>query len=535
MLPFVTVSCYGLLNMGVVIPDPSAVTVDDLQVAEAHIGKSSLYYFAEHILQLGRGSQNPRPREEIEPICDWLQKPRPAHVGAQGRWNRFLALPRGTAKTTLVQAYSTWRVIKDPELRVFFTSEEKALSLDSVAQISEYLTDPMVEAYYGKFRGDRHWQRGKFTVGQRKQARKEPTMMAGGVDVSSQGRHYDLIIADDLQGATNNSPEGIAKVKEYLRLLWPILDPGGELIWICTRWDYEDCAADILKEIKQDPQSWDHLGSRAYFGATAWINDIDVFPHAKVNQPLFPSVLPEEQLEKLKGKMSAYHFSCQYENNPLPAEGTWFKPTDFQRLSEYDPENPTWQGLTFYMGVDPASGTRGVKKGDDTAIIVVGVKGERSSRSYYVVEADGGQWLPKQIMEKIASYNDKWRPRVVALETAGPGKIFAQMLKDWMKQETIYLPLREVTHAGTVETKSDRIARLEPLYRAHAVFHVQHLKNSKLEMQLLRFRPGGGTHDDYPDALSMATEVVKEGHMQRRTQKRPTKISYSPRYSSTGY
>jgi predicted phage terminase large subunit-like protein len=360
-------------------------------------------------------------------------------------------------------------------------------------------------------------------------------MMAGGVDVSSQGRHFDLIIADDLQGLTNNSPEGIAKVKEYLRLLWPILNPGGELIWICTRWDYEDVAADILKEIKQDGNSWDHLGSRGYFGAYTWIDDHDVFPHAKLNQPLFPSVLPEEELNRLKQTMSAYHFSCQYENNPLPAEGAYFKPTDFQYVPEYDPDNPTFQGLTFYMGVDPASGTKGVKKGDDTAIVVVGVKGERSSRSYYVVDAAGGQWKPKQIMDTIAALNDKWRPRTVALETTGPGKFFSSMLQDWMKQEMIYLPIKEVTHAGTVESKSDRIARLEPLYRAHAVFHVEHLKNSKLELELLRFRPGGATHDDYPDALSMATEVVREGHIARRERKKPTKITYSPRYSSTGY
>jgi predicted phage terminase large subunit-like protein len=455
-----------------------------------------------------------------------------------GRWKRFLALPRGTAKTSLVQAYATWRVVKDPDLCVFFTSEEKALSLDSVAQISEYLGSPGIESYYGKHRGDKNWQRGKFTSAQRTKFRKEPTMMAGGVDVSSQGRHFDLIIADDLQGLTNNSPEGIAKVKEYLRLLWPILNPGGELIWICTRWDYEDVASDILKEIKQDRQSWDHMGDRAYFGCEGWLGDNEIFPHAKIGEPLFPSVLPKEELDRLRHTMTAYHFSAQYENNPQPAEGAYFKPTDLLHVPPHDNENPTFQGLTFYMGVDPAGGTKGVKRGDDTAIVVVGVKGERSSRSYYVVEADGGQWKPKEIMEKIAAMNDKWRPRVVALETTGPGKFFAAMLREWMKQEMIYLPIKEVTHAGTTETKADRIARLEPLYRSHAVFHVEHLKNSKLEMQLMRFRPGGATHDDYPDALSMATEVVREGHLGRRTKKKATKITYGggpPRYQSTGY
>ena len=124
----------------VVIPDDSSVSTEELVDSEAHVGKSSLYYFAENILRIGQGSPNPRPREEVEPICQWLEKPRPDHVGKMGRWKRFLALPRGTAKTTLVQAYATWRVVKDPELCVFFTSEEKSLSLDSVAHIGEYFT-----------------------------------------------------------------------------------------------------------------------------------------------------------------------------------------------------------------------------------------------------------------------------------------------------------------------------------------------------------------------------------------------------------
>lgn len=520
----------------IVVPDPTEVSEDELLQAEAHLGKSDLFYFTENILRVGEGSEISRPREELEPICKWLQKPRPAHIGPQGRWKRFLALPRGTAKTTLVQAYATWRVIKNPNLRVFFTSELRSLALDSIAYIMEHFESPSIEARYGVFKGDSDWQRGKFKVVQRTIPRKEPTMMAGGVDVSSQGRHYDLIIADDLQGKTNNTPEGIAKVKDYLRLLWPILDPGGELIWICTRWDYEDAASSILTEIKQDNQSWDHMGDRAYFGCYGWIGDDDVFPHALLNEPLFPSVLPEDELQHLKQTMTPYHFSCQYENNPIPSEHAYFRFEDFQRVGEYDSENPIFQGLTFYMGVDPASGTKGVRKGDDTAIVVIGVKGERYSKSYYVVDATGGQWKPKEIMEKIDVLYDRWRPRRIALETTGPGKFFYSTFQEWMRTEQKYFPIKEVTHAGTTETKADRIARLEPLYRAHAMFHVQHLRNSKLETQLLRFMPGGATHDDYPDALAMATEVVREGHLAGKPRQRSGRLVYGPpQYSSTGY
>jgi len=314
------------------------------------------------------------------------------------------------------------------------------------------------------------------------------------------------------------------------------LNPGGELIWICTRWDFEDVAGDILHEIKQDFSSWDHLGDRAYFGCDAWIGDEDVFPHAKLNEPLFPSILPRKELEALKQTMSPYHFSCQYENNPIPAENAYFKLTDFQHVPEYDTENAIFQGLAFYLAIDPNSGTSTVKRGDDVAMVVIGAKGERSNRSIYVVDTTGGTWNMQRAFEMVATLNDKWRPRRIPIETAGPGKVWFASLKDWMKTQGIYLPVKEITHAGTVETKSDRIARLEPLYRSHSVFHVQHLKNSKLEMQLLRFKPGGAGHDDYPDALSMAVEVISDGHMTKRQLRvGPSRLTLVPRYKSTGY
>jgi predicted phage terminase large subunit-like protein len=358
--------------------------------------------------------------------------------------------------------------------------------------------------------------------------------MAGGVDVSAQGRHPELIIADDLQGLTNSTVEGIEKVKQYLRLLWPVLNPGGELIWICTRWDYADAASSILKERETSPAAWDAPEGRGFFGSKAVAGDETFFPHAKVGEPLFPSILDAEELRRLKLSMNIYDFSCQYDNDPIPSEASYFNSTDFQYVGEYDAENPIFQGLVFYMAVDPASGVDSVKRGDDTAIVIVGVKGQKRDRQVYVVDVLGGQWKPSEILHTMFALYDKWRPKSVALETAGSGKMFYAMLKEHMRNELLYMPVREITHAGTRESKADRIAKLEPLYRTHSVFHCTHIKSSKLEEQLLRFKPGGGVHDDYPDALAMACEVIREGQV-KRAGEGPSMFSRRPRYESTGY
>lgn len=513
----------------------SKTSDEELLEAEKALALSDLYYFTTEVLRVGEGSPIVRPDHELEPICQWLSHPRPAHVDSvTDRWKRFLALPRGTAKTTLVQSYAAWRVLRDPDIAVFYTSEEKALSLDAISHVSEYLASDRVTSMYGMpLKGDRDWQRGKFTVAARRRPRKEPTMMAGGVDVSSQGRHYDLIIADDLQGQTNNTPEGIGKVKEYLSLLWPILNPGGELIWICTRWDYDDCAADILKAWNQDRTTWDAPGTRGFFGWQAVPGDEEFFPHAVSGEPLFPSVLPPSEIDRLRQSMNLYTFSCQYENDPIPSEAAYFRQEDFQYVGEYDPNNPIYQGLTFYIGVDTASGDDTVRRGDDTAILVLGVKGERAKRAYYVLDVAGGQWRPNRIMETIVTLYEKWRPRAIGIEITGPGKVFHETFKQWLQSRLLYLPIKPVSHSGTVATKAERIGSLEPLYRSHSIFHTEHIKGSKLEDQLLRFKPGGRAHDDYPDALSTAIEIVREGHMRQKT--RPVIMRRQPRYSSTGY
>jgi hypothetical protein len=108
------------------------------------------------------------------------------------------------------------------------------------------------------------------------------------------------------------------------------------------------------------------------------------------------------------------------------------------------------------------------------------------------------------------------------------------MLKEHMRANLLWLPVREVTHAGTRESKADRIAKLEPFYKNHAVFHCNHLKGGVLEEQLLRFKPGGGVHDDYPDALAMALEVVRDAQT-RRTADGPNMFRGEVRYPSTGY
>ena len=517
------------------------LTTQELLELDAKLGLEDLYHLNTNILKFGRdlgdGSFFQMPEQEIGPIARWLQTPRPNHLRPTDRRKRVLILPRGTTKTSTAQGYVAQRLLKDPNLAVLWTCEEKKLANRVCNDLAERLASEEVKARYGKLRGDRDWTFEHFTLATRVKKRKEPSFMTSGVDVPIQGWHFDLIVCDDLQGMTNNSPEGIEKISEYLNHLWPVLNPGGELIYICTRWDYMDVASYILKEWETDHLAWEappvargFLGAHAVAGDEPFFRQPDGSCHFTVGEPIFPSVLDEETLMTLRKDppigMGLYNYSCQYENNPLPSEAATFDPADFRYVDDWEPKdeldlvNPAeelFRGLAYYMAVDFASGEEEVRYGDDTAIHVIGVKGEDLERQMYVVESVGGKWKPDEVVDRMFVLAAKWRPVAVGVETNAMQKTMKWVIEDRMRAQGKYLPLRKLPRSGR-NAKSDCIRRLQPYYRAHSVFHFKSLRGGKLEEQLIRFKPGSRIHDDYPDSLAMCLELVQSGYQTRRAE-----------------
>ena len=61
------------------------------------------------------------------------------------------------------------------------------------------------------------------------------------------GMHFDVIIMDDLNSASNsNTPEARAKVRDHYRMNHAILEPGGIMLVIGTRYAADDVIGFIL-------------------------------------------------------------------------------------------------------------------------------------------------------------------------------------------------------------------------------------------------------------------------------------------------
>lgn len=205
--------------------------------------QESLYYTAKYLC--GYQDINERTHGECIQV---LQSP--------GN-RKLVVMPRGTFKTSLaVVAYSIWHVIRNPNIRILIDSELWTLSKNSLREIKDHIkSERFQEAFPGwKLTLD---NQSEMIISTRNIAKKEPTITSSGIGAGKTGSHYDLIIADDLNSPINSiKPELAEQVVNHYRYYTSLLDPGGTIVVIGTRYSELDLIGFILKtEIADDTDS----------------------------------------------------------------------------------------------------------------------------------------------------------------------------------------------------------------------------------------------------------------------------------------
>lgn len=167
--------------------------------------------------------------------------------------NKLIVMPRGTFKSTIsVVAYSIWRLIRDPNERILIDSEVYANSKNFLREIKGHLELPKLTSLFGEFKSQTNWNEGEITINQRSKVFKEASITCGGIETVKVGQHYSIIIEDDLNSGNNSeTQEGRKKVIRHHQMNTAILDPGGTLVVVGTRYSTDDVIGFILEnEIK---------------------------------------------------------------------------------------------------------------------------------------------------------------------------------------------------------------------------------------------------------------------------------------------
>jgi hypothetical protein len=158
---------------------------------------------------------------------------------------KMILMPRGHLKSSIVTVgWAIQRLLANPNIRILIASAVWNNAREFLRQIQGFLTDrSLLPKLFGPFMNSKtRWTADDLDIAQRTDFTKRgATISTAGIEGSKTGMHYDLIIADDLVVRENvSTPDQIQKVITFYRDLLDLLDPGGELVLIGTRWTLGD-------------------------------------------------------------------------------------------------------------------------------------------------------------------------------------------------------------------------------------------------------------------------------------------------------
>lgn len=169
-----------------------------------------------------------------------------AHSGPR----KMILIPRNHLKSTVMTvAWSIQQILINPNIRICINNAVYDTARSFVSTIQAHLdTGSNLEKIFGSFRSPKlTWNRDAFTIAQRTLARAQPTVMAASIDSTLNGKHFDLIINDDLVEPNNvKTKEQLQKVIDFHKDCFNQIDKGGTIINIGTRWAAQDLYGHIL-------------------------------------------------------------------------------------------------------------------------------------------------------------------------------------------------------------------------------------------------------------------------------------------------
>lgn len=407
---------------------------------------------------------------------------------------KLILIPRGHLKTSIVtKAYAIQLLLRDPNIRILIANQvwDKAREmLYEIKQMLEGKSD--LPKLFGPFVSDR-WREDDIVVRQRTKALAAPTIGTSGVEAELTSSHYDVIFLDDLQGEKNfQTPEQREKVKRYYRSMMDLLEPGGLLIVIGTRWHLDDVYAYIMENEAE------------YFDITVRKvveNGRIIFPKKfnkkfdAVHKRWIATSEPTMDFINYLKKRPSEEFSSQYMNEPIDSENQIFK-REYFRYYDRRPDR-----LFVSMTIDPA-----ISEKQAADFFSINVSGMDENYKIYVLDTVKGHWKISEAIDNIFTTYQKWHPSVVGLETVAFQKALKSWLEEKMRERGVYFPITELKR-NTNESKEFRIKALEPFYRDGLIFHANWMKS--LEVELEQFPRG--KHDDEIDALASQLDLLVPG------------------------
>ena len=458
-----------------------------------------------------------------------------AQTYLEGRPQRVMinTPPFHAKSTTITMDYVTYRICKDPNIRVIIISENRAMAEKFLTGIKDRLTHPRYEELHNDFGpvggfkvGSGKWTGNMIYVGNRDSGEKDPTVEVLGVGSQIQGARADLIIMDDCVTLRNCRTQAQRdKIVSYIdQDVSSRLGPEGKLLLVGTRVSPNDLYRHLLTrregiwtylgqpavlEYGDTPEEWRCLWEFQWDGVALSIRRDEiatsvwnlVYMQQQVSED---SVFPEEAVKR-----------CLYLGN-----------VGLLRVGER-PREQGMHGLYVVAGLDPAT------VAGFTSIVVLAV--DKQTKIRYVLDVINQKMTPGQMREHLTAVTKRYRPNEWRIEKNGLNAMVSQ--DNAIRQMVHEQGSRIVEHQTTGHNKWDAdygVASLASLFLgaldvpSRALIAIPnnntHRGVNALVDQLVVWSPEGGGKTDCLMALWFAElgcrKVLESGNINSHVKNR---------------
>lgn len=354
--------------------------------------------------------------------------------------NQYVAIEayRDSAKTSKLRVFASKRIAYGISRTVLFISDTENHAVKSLGWLANHVerNTPWTNAF-GLRRGKK-WTETEIEI---QHVTDGHTIRVISLGITGQIRGInvddyrpDLVILDDVENEENTAtPEYRNKISNLVYgaviqgLVPKTENPSSKLVALGTPLDRE-C---LIEAFKQDPRFvFRRYSCFDYAGRSRWE---ERYPTADLQK--------EKQAYIKRNKLSVW--LREKECKVVSSENASFK-TEWLKYWEAHEE-----GWSFHIGVDPAPMRSEValKKNLETdyqAVLVLGAKGRRRRVFEYTNERDQNpETFSNDIMSMVLKYRQFGRV-IVGIETHAYQQNLAWHLRDHMKRNNYYVPVREL-------------------------------------------------------------------------------------------
>lgn len=458
-----------------IIESLKSYSQEEQRVIMAELGRKDLYFFIIYILG----------RKDMSEYNWYFDRIREVQKEPDGRLDLWA---RGFCKTSIItHGMSIWDIMRNPETTIGIVSWSRRAAIDIVKAIkTELETNELLKELYPDVLYDNpevqspRWSDERGLIVKRTSNKREATIEGTGLDTQLTGRHFDILVYDDIVSVNNvTSNEVIQNTTNALLTSFNLVSRDGKKRFIGTRYHTVDTYDYLIKNKIVKPR---------IYPAT-----IDGTPDGEPCE-----IITKEQLEEKRHEMTPFIFSAQMLLNPVSDDERRFNPQLFQY---YDKASLDKLTKNVYITVDAATSK---KKGSDySALAVMAVD---ALDNVYLVDLVKDKLNLDERKKKLFELVLKYKPLVVGYER------YALMadtdyIRKCQETENIRFPIVEL---GGKLSKIERVDRFVPTFSNRKFYIPESLEYrdyegkshdliQELKYEMINFPKG---HDDCIDAIS---------------------------------